>query len=228
MLVHAPLVGPATWRWVAQALRERGHDVAVPVLRDDAEADGDRLQRSLIERAAAAVPHDTEVVLVGHSGGGMLLPLIAEDSSARSVRYVFVDSGLPPAGGALDLAGPAFRASLQLRVEPDGCLPGWHTWWGEGAMDWMVPDAERRTEVVADIPRLALGYFDVQRPLPAGWRSTACGYVLLSEEYRNAADEAEAEGWPVLEVLGTHLELVNRPTAVADAIVQVGGLTASE
>lgn len=200
----------------------------MPVLRDDAEADGDRLQRSLIERAAAAVPHDIEVVLVGHSGGGMLLPLIAERSSARSVRYVFVDSGLPPAEGTLDLAGAEFRASLQARVEPDGRLPGWHTWWGDGAMDRMVRDARRRTEVVADIPRLALAYFDVQRPLPAGWRSTACGYVLLSEVYRNAADEAKAEGWPVLEVLGTHLELVNHPTAVADAIAEVGGMTAAD
>lgn len=183
MLVHAPLVGPSTWRWVAEELRRRGHDVAVPLLRDDSEADGDRLQRSLIDRAALAVPPDSDVVLVGHSGGGMLLPLIARRSSARSVRYVFVDSGLPAAEGALELAGEDFRASLQERVEPDGRLPGWHTWWGDDAMDWMVPDAERRAEVIVDIPRLALAYFEVQRPLPAAWRSSQCGYVLLSEVY---------------------------------------------
>lgn len=209
-------------------MRRRGNDVFIPVLRDDSETGGDRLQRSLIDRAASAVPPDSDVVLVGHSGGGLLLPLIAERSSARSVRYVFVDSGLPPAEGALELAGEEFRASLQNRVEPDGRLPGWHTWWGDDAMDWMVPDAERRTEVIADIPRLALAYFDVQPPLPAGWRSSQCGYVLLSEVYRAVAAEAKAEGWRVLEVLGTHLELVNRPASVADAIVEVGRLTAPE
>jgi pimeloyl-ACP methyl ester carboxylesterase len=175
VLVHAPLVGPSTWRWVAEELRRHGHDVFVPVLRDDAETGGERLQDSLVDRAASAVPPDSDVVLVGHSGGGMLLPLIADRSSARSVRYVFVDSGLSPAEGALELAGDEFRASLQKRVEPDGRLPGWHTWWGDDAMDWMVTDAERRAEVIVYIPRLALAYFDVQRPLPAGWRSSLCG-----------------------------------------------------
>lgn len=46
--------------------------------------------------------------------------------------------------------------------------------------------------------------------------------------YRASANEAKAAGWRVLEVLGTHLELVNRPVAVADAIVEVGRLTAPE
>ena len=220
VLVHAPLVGPSTWRWVAEELHQRGYDVVVPVLRDDAEVDGDRLQHSLIERAASAVPVNAEVVLVGHSGAGLLLPLIAQRSRARVARYVFVDSGLPPAEGRLVTAGEDFRASLQERVEADSRLPGWHTWWGDGTMDGMVADAERRCDVVADIPRLPLAYFDAKARLSAGWRSAGCGYVLLSEVYRPAAEEAKAEGWPVHEVLGTHLELVNRPAAVADAIIQ--------
>lgn len=226
VLVHAPLVGPSTWRWVAEELRRCGHDVFVPALRDDSALDGDRLQRSLIIRAASAVPHGSDVVLVGHSGGGMLLPLIAARSTARSVSYVFVDSGLPPAEGTLELAGDEFRATLQERVEPDGRLPAWHTWWGDNAMEWLVSDAERRAEVIADVPRLALAYFDARPPLPLLWRSSPCGYLLLSEVYRAAADEAKAEGWPVVEVLGTHLELVNRPSAVAAAIVEAGRLTA--
>jgi hypothetical protein len=33
VLIPSPLVGPATWRWVAEALTSAGHDVAVPDLR---------------------------------------------------------------------------------------------------------------------------------------------------------------------------------------------------
>lgn len=197
--------------------------MVVPVLRDEQEDDGGRLQRALVEQAASAVPVDVEVVLVGHSGAGLLLPLIAQRCRPEAVRYVFVDSGLPPAEGASLVAGNEFRAFLDELVEPDGRLPAWHTWWGEGAIESMVPDPQRCREVVADIPRLPLAYFDVQPQLPAGWRSAACGYVLLSEVYRSAANEAEAQGWRVYEVLGSHLELVNRPGAVADAIVLAAG-----
>ena len=36
LLVHSPLVGPTTWRWVAAALAEAGHDAVVPDLRSSA------------------------------------------------------------------------------------------------------------------------------------------------------------------------------------------------
>jgi pimeloyl-ACP methyl ester carboxylesterase len=224
VLVHAPLVGPSSWRWVGDELRKRGHDVVVPLLREDGEVEGDRLLRALVSRAASAVPVDAEVVLVGHSGGGLLLPLIADHSGTAAVNYVFVDSGLPPAEGGLALADGEFRGFLQERVAVDGRLPAWHTWWGEGAIESMVSDEQRRREVVGEIPRLPLAFFDVQPQVPAGWRSTACGYVLLSEPYRRAADEAAAEGWPLHEVLGSHLELVNRPAAVASAILGAVGV----
>jgi hypothetical protein len=54
VLVHSPLVGPATWAAAAGALRERGHEVLVPdltaTLTDDRRTGLDRSTRSRIPR----------------------------------------------------------------------------------------------------------------------------------------------------------------------------------
>lgn len=221
VLVHAPLVGASTWRWVAQNLRSRGVDVTVPQLRLDDSPDQpfDRL----VSLAASDIVSD-EVVLVGHSGAGLLLPFIAEASSSRSARFVFVDSGLPPVDGRVELASEEFRTFLRSRADADGVLAPWHTWWGDEGMQWLVQDEKRRAIVTVDIPQLQLTYFDSDPMVPANWAAHAAGYVLLSEVYRVWADQARSLGWNVVEVFGTHLELVNRPDDVADAIVHVAAL----
>src|SRR5688500_9934088 len=73
VLVHSPLVGPATWRGVADVLVSFGHQVELPDLRDAAQS-GD--PRRFISVARSATSTDT-AVLVGHSGAGFFLPSIA-------------------------------------------------------------------------------------------------------------------------------------------------------
>ena len=218
VLVHSPLVGPSTWRWVAEELTSGGVDVAVPTLRLEALS-ADSFDR-LVSQAASAVMSD-EVVLVGHSGGGILLPFIAEVSACQNAHLVFVDAGLPPPDGRVELASEEFRTFLQSHVDAEGVLAPWHTWWGEQGMQRLVRDEQRREIVASDVPRLPLSYFDADPVVPVNWTSRAASYVLLSETYRTSADQARALGWTVVEELGTHLELVNRPADVADAIVQV-------
>lgn len=224
VLAHAPLVGPSTWRWVAGALPG---DVRVPDLHpggDDITLD------SCIQRIADQIPTGADVVLVGHSGAGILLPCAATRAAPASVTYVFVDAGLPPTSGSTRDEHPVMkdagiewsgRASFADRVEPDGHLPPWHTWWGDAGMEWLIPDPDRRSTVSTDIPRLPLRFFDEGCDVPVGWTDDPAGYVLLSDTYRIWADAARSYGWPVAEVLGTHLEIVNRPDDVASSILQV-------
>jgi hypothetical protein len=169
--------------------------------------------------AVASTIQDGDV-LVGHSGAGGLLPFAAAEAAIVDVRYVFVDAWFPPASGPLPKE-QSFRASLNERVEDDGLMTPWHMWWGESAMDYIVSDEERRAAVMADIPRLPPTFLDTTRSAPDDWTSAAGGYVLLSETYRPWADRAQSYGWPVTDVLGTHLELVNRPVDVTEAILRV-------
>lgn len=101
----------------------------------------------------------------------------------------------------------------------EGVLPPWSDWFGPGVIDGLIPDPERRAAVLADLPELPLSFFDARVPMPEEWSAAANGaYILLSETYRPDAVEAASRGWPMVELLGGHLDLVARPAELADAL----------
>lgn len=215
VLVHAPLVGPSSWGWVAKELVDAGAEVIAPDLHRVTRG---RLPHDFANALADIIREHDSLVLVGHSGAGPLLPLAVAKARTPLVRYVFVDAAVPPPGSPLP-ASPDFRKQLEELTEADGYLPPWHTWWGPEGMTWLVPDEDRRARVTADMPRLPLAYFDADIVAPAGWHRDPAAFVLLSETYRSFANTAFEYGWPVIEVSGTHLELVNDPDAVVAAIL---------
>jgi pimeloyl-ACP methyl ester carboxylesterase len=213
ILVHSPLVGPATWRWVAEALRSSGHDVAMPDLRGAAITGAPHA----VVRAALQLRAKRPTVLVGHSGAGFVLPSIAAGLDPPVRRLVFVDAGVPPCEGE---ATPSADFIEQLRsLAPDGSLPKWSTWWGESVMENLVPDAARRAEIEAEMPAVPLAFFETAMPLPVGWCEGPGAFVLLSEPYRRDADTARSLGWPVVEDIGNHLDIVNDPESLARDLV---------
>lgn len=221
VLIHSPLVGPATWGPVAEELRARGHEADVPPLRG---ADGGpvaRWQECVASVREAVAPGADPIVLVGHSGGGLLLPAIGEAVAARIGAMVFVDSGLPASAGETELAPPWFLEQLRA-LAADGRLPPWSGWWGEEAMRELVPDEGLRHALGGEMPSLPLSYFEDRVPSPPGWDRVPCAYLLLSDAYRDAADEATARGWPVETIEGGgHLHLVVAPDQVAEALIRL-------
>jgi hypothetical protein len=214
-LVHSPLVGPRTWEGVAGELRCRGHEVAVPSL--VAAARRGTWSACLAAAVRGACTAGPPRVLVGHSGAGPLLPVIASRLRQAASRLVFVDAGVPPAEGGAPLVPEPFLDHLRA-LAAGGRLPPWSEWFGPDAMRALVPDPALRAEVVAELAELRLAYFDDDVPMPEGWSATPCSYVLLSEAYRADASEAAARGWPVVESLGGHLDLVTRPAEIADLL----------
>lgn len=215
VLVHSPLVGPRTWRWVAEALAAAGHRVVVPDLR--AAALTGRPQE-LIVAAAAAVPSAwSRSVLVGHSGAGFFLPSISEVVDAA--QLVFVDAGLPPREGPATVGGDFLDWLRSLSV--DGALPRWSAWWGDALMRTLVPDDARRGDVEAEMLEVPLAFYESAVDLPGGWDEGRGAYVLLSEAYRDDAVRARSLGWPVIERLGGHLDVVTDPDAIARAVIEL-------
>jgi pimeloyl-ACP methyl ester carboxylesterase len=213
MLVHSPLVGPATWQWVAEALRSAGHDVAVPDLREAAIAGAPHA----VVRAALELTAKEPTVVVGHSGAGFFLPSIAAGLDSPVRRLVFVDAGVPPCQGEAT-TGAEFLEQLRS-LAADVTLPKWSTWWGEGVMENLVPDGARRAEIEVEMPQVPLAFFETPIPLPVGWCEDPGAFVLLSEPYRRDADTARSLGWPVVEDLGNHLDIVNDPESLARDLV---------
>jgi hypothetical protein len=218
VLVHSPVTGPSTWRWAAAELAARGHRVSVPAVGAVSH------WQQFVDAVAAQSGDASEVVVVGHSGAGPLLPQIAAAIDAR--QLVFVDADIPPHHGEARLMPAEILAGLR-KIAVDGMLPPWSEWFGPAVMAELVPDRKRRAVITAELPRLPVSCFEESVPVPPGWAGTGAGYVLLSEEaYGSQAVAAEARGWPVIRLPGGHLDIVTRPATVAAAIEEVAAAAA--
>lgn len=222
VLIHSPLVGPTTWWPVVHELGQRGREAVAPSLLGVAGAAAPQW-RHVPEAVHAAIARTADaVLLVGHSGAGLLLPVIAESLPVEVAGLVFVDSFLPPPTGTLRLASPQFMDQLR-KLATDGVLPAWASWFGENAMRELVPDERLRAALEAEMPRLPLSYFRASVPLPDGWDARPCAYLLFTAEpYGQSAVEANGRGWPVAEIRGVrHLAMVTNPIAVAEALLDL-------
>jgi hypothetical protein len=87
----------------------------------------------------------------------------------------------------------------------------------------LVPDKGLHAALEAEMPRLPLSYFEASVPLPAGWDTRPCAYLLYTAEtYGPSAAEARDRGWPVAEVQGVkHLAMATAPVAVAEALLEL-------
>ena len=169
-----------------------------------------------IADASARAAAGDDVVVVGHSGAGGLLPLVMPGA-----QLLFIDAGIPPAVGPYSLGG-TFTSTLRgLAVR--GILPPWSTWFGEHVMEQLVSDGDRRQLVASELPKVPLTLYEATLDAPGGWRHGRHAYVLLSEAYREDAALADELGWRVEERLGGHLDIVNDDESIAALIIDVGG-----
>ncbi len=104
ILVPGMWLGGWAWDAVATRLREAGHDVTALSLDLTAEATLD----THIEQVQAAVDDAADVVLVGHSYGGLPVRGAADRLAGRIARVIYVDSGPVPDGvSQADMSAPA-------------------------------------------------------------------------------------------------------------------------
>src|SRR5439155_11779121 len=102
-----------------------------------------------------------------------------------------------------------------------GHLSKWSTWLGDGVMESLVTARHQRLELEAEMVEIPLAYFESAFRVPAGWCDTAASFLLLSESYRADAERARTLGWPTIERIGNHLDIVNHPEAIAGTIIEL-------
>jgi hypothetical protein len=214
LLVHAPLLGPGSWRPCAAVLEAAGHSAIVPDFRPQTEPADGWWHRAADTCARAA--GDADVVIVGHSGAGVLLPLVASRCTTSAV--VFVDAITPASSGGT-ASSERIREFVAALPHENGLLPRWSTWWGEEAIAEILPDPEMRATLAADESRLPLDFYDYAVPVPAGWEPSTVAYVQLSEPYDEDAAEAARRGWTVSHLTGAHLDPLTRPEVVVSAVL---------
>ena len=225
LLIHSPLVGPATWNPVAKRLRRKGWGVGVPHL-----VETDRAPEPYWQQHTRAVTRFVErdprkilpLVLVGHSGAGPLLPCIAEAVNRPVVGLVFVDAGIPRADASrLDLlaeeTGTELADKLRALLESGGSYPVWR----DAELANLIPDTRTRQEVLQEVKAQPLAYWDEPVHVPDGWLTVPCGYLRLSEGYSVPAAEAQWRGWPYRELDEGHFHLVVDPEVVASELIEL-------
>jgi pimeloyl-ACP methyl ester carboxylesterase len=233
VLVHSPLVGPASWGHLPEVLRARGDTVVVVDVADDDRAPyaSRYVARAALQvrDAVAAAP----VVLVGHSGAGYLLPLLGAARRAlrsRVAAYVFCDAGLPPARpmSRLDLLTVELSGSeaVDFAAHLDG--GGRYPEWTDDELRELVPGDEQRAALVASLRPRSADFYREQISVAPDWPDAPCGFVQLSAGYDRPARAAAARGWPVVSaepagVPGGHFAPCVGPERVADLLAEVRG-----
>jgi hypothetical protein len=220
VLVHSPLVGPLTWGPVAAELRERGYRVVVPALRAGETAEPPYRRQHVTAALAAldGVGAPRPLVLVGHSGGGVLLPAIAAAAGRSVAAYLFVDADLPHDGRSrlsrfADPAGAdAFRAAAT-----GGLIPPWT----EDDLAEVIPDPGLRSAFVAELRPLPLAVYEEPIPVPATWPDAPGGYLQFSAPYDAAAAEVRTLGWPLIALPSGHFQMLVDPAGVTYALLDL-------
>jgi hypothetical protein len=213
LVLHSPLVGPSSVRRLAAALERRGWAITVPDLRGHLGS-----PQAFLAAAAASTP--TTEVVVGHSGAGAFLPVVAARTSAAVT--VFVDAVLPD-DAPVFVPSRRFEELIDTIPTDGGLMAPWHTWWPAGALAGLVPDDALRAELVAETPRVPRSFYAEPVPLPPRWWTHPAASLQLSDAYDEERRRAEAWGWPTRPGRGGHLDLLTHPDAIADVVIALAG-----
>src|SRR6266481_5283770 len=209
VIVHGAWGGSWAFRKVDALLREKGFNVYRPQL----TGLGERVHLSRPDIGLSTHIDDVvntilfedlhDIILVGHSYGGMVITGVADRVPDRIKRLVYLDALLPDSGESVltlpDTSRPRFVKSI---TRGDYTVPVW------------VQDT---TVVPRDVPMSLRTFTDTLRLVNPARRNVAAAYILTYEPqitpdpFQMFADRAAGRGWPVYKMVSDHLhERTNR------------------
>jgi pimeloyl-ACP methyl ester carboxylesterase len=232
VLVHGGGHGGWCYQRVARLLRAEGHEVLSPTLTGlgerahllDQHVD---LERHITDVAAVLRFEDLrDVILVGHSYGGMVITGAADREPDRVGRLVYLDAATPVQGQSLvDVAGPVINAVRPMGEVVDGIelvlLPGPDAGLLYGVTDpadlaWMAERLTPHPWKCFEQP-LALGNEDGLWAIPQF--HIVCTSTLPTRD-RDQMARARAEG-RLWDIDTGHDLMITEPEKTADALLQV-------
>ncbi|GIV97270.1 MAG: hypothetical protein KatS3mg057_1927 [Herpetosiphonaceae bacterium] len=229
VLIHSPLVGPATWTLVAEELERRGQHVVVPSLLEALQSEA-ALSQAIAQRVFEVLKGSRAVdplVLVAHSAAGSFIPVIREALPYHVTAYVFVDARLPEKHTSLFDTTPPDLTDYLRSTAQGGWLPPWAEWFGEHALREVIPDDEVRQQFLSEQRPIPLRLFEEPIPVFSGWPDAPCGYIRFGTAYERESQQAAMAGWPTIQLGGEHMHMLVEPQAVTDALLNLLALLSS-
>ncbi len=232
VLVHGGGHGGWCYQRVTPLLQAEGHRVYTPTLSGLGERSGlltDAIDLAMHAEDVAAVLHYEDlrdVILVGHSYGGMVITGAADKAADRVGKLVFLDAATPRNGESLvDVAGPVINAvrpmgqvvggiELVLLPAPDAGLLYGVT--DPDDLAWMAERLTGHPWKCFEQP-LTLQNEDALWAIPQ--YHIVCTSTVATRD-KTLMDRARADG-RLFEIDTGHDLMITEPARTADALLQV-------
>ena len=226
VLVHGAWHGGWCYARVAKLLRANGHHVYTPTLTGLGE------RSHLTQQTITLTTHVTDivnlltfenvrdVVLLGHSYGGMVISGVVEAVPERIAALVYLDAFVPENGQSLHDLVPEVQRVRQLEAAATNGgfippIPAAH--FGVNEADRAYVDAQCNAHPFETM-RERMVLTGARERVPHKTYLRASGYASIPFEAARAHFSGKA-GWFVDAIAGGHDVMLDAPEALADALV---------
>ncbi len=234
VLVHGAWLGGWCWRDVTPRLRSAGHEVYTPTLTGLGERE--HLARPDVDLGTHVTDvvnvleyEDlTDVLLVGHSYGGLVVTGVVERVPERLARVVYLDAMTPMGDrptSAFDLGPPAYREMVEAEADEHG--DGWRWPLPETPDGWVgISDSDDRWLRSKAVPQPVATFSEPVSVRHRAATELPSTYVLCTE---NGMDESVLDvvrgmvaerGWDLRELETGHWPMVSAPAEVVDLLLE--------
>jgi pimeloyl-ACP methyl ester carboxylesterase len=228
VLVHGAWHGGWCWKKLTPLLQAAGHEVFTPTL------------TGLDERAHLLTPQiglDTHiaditavldyedlrnVILVGHSYGGMVITGVAELAAHRLSHLVYLDAFIPQDGQALLDTLPDHGASVRKIAAESG--DGWKVPVGKATFG-VTDEADVKWMVARMTPQPFRPFVEPVRLTNPTALALPRRYILCRQDkptlFDSHAQRASREGWGYSELQTGHDTMITVPEALGNILLEV-------
>jgi pimeloyl-ACP methyl ester carboxylesterase len=229
VLVHGMMHGGWCWRYVRDTLQQEGHIVFTPTLTGLGErahlASPDIELSTHVTDIVNVIDYEdlSDVVLVGHSYAGLVIPSVANKIPERIRMLIYLDALTVEHGkSAMEIYGSSDRGKdLSRRASED--KNRYCRWEEEDLMRWGIAghDDEEwvRRHLTAHPFKTMEGTVEFDNPdahiIPAAY--IKCGAVTADAQNRMLKNR----GWRLLGLDAGHDAMITAPTALTDMLLEI-------
>lgn len=220
VIVHGAWGGSWAFKKVDSLLTERGCTVYRPSLTGQGErvhlaATGVGLQTHITDVVNTILFEDLrDVVLVGHSYGGMVITGVADSLPGRIKRLVYLDAFLPENGESVFTIFDRRADGFKEMINGDFLVPRW------------VPPGKAPP---TDVPHPVKTFRDslvltnkARTAIPATYVLTvAKGTDAAKDDFASQAERARKKGWPVRQFEADHNPQWSAPEALVKLLQDI-------
>lgn len=229
VLVHGGWFGGWVWKYVTPHLRDAGHEVFTPTLTGLGErvhlATPDVGLGTHIQDIINVLEYEDlqQVVLVGHSYGGMVITGVADRAASRIEQLIYIDAFVPEDGQSLHDLTPAPAETRRYYQElaasqGDGWRIPLEPEWRTGPLDLLPWLNERWTDHPLKCFEEPLTlHCPEQAPPPRTYIRCTENHAtgMLFEKFATAPD------WRVRELAAEHAAMVSAPQKLARLLLEL-------